>query len=273
MRSFLASLLLSFFIIGWSAKTTKNKSKNFKTCPVKTLCGKNESLSEIEKWECLGKHLFRYTSDPLNEKYAEHDCGGVGWGNSIRGLYNAVSIASVLDRRLIIRFDAFNRLWMPPNGLKSWNYGVDDGLMKAGLSYWDIKETWDFEKYGRSPNRFQNWVKNLTRSSSVRQEYNKMVMQAGICGAEREIFTTGNCLTKALPLFGSCALSTQRNYMPDQMLMVPFFHTVFSRPSSDLVKHLKTIRKRLDLPLLEPGLEPAPGAWGLYTPVPACLAK
>lgn len=93
--------------------------EEFKVCPVKSICRGKSNTSEIEKWECLGDHLFRGTNTASQQLFVEHDCYGVGWGNSIRGLTNAASVAMVLNRRLIIKFEAFNRLWLPPNGLGS----------------------------------------------------------------------------------------------------------------------------------------------------------
>jgi hypothetical protein len=54
--------------------------------------------------------------------------------------------------------------------------------------------------------------------------------------------------------------------MDDSMLNMPIFYAVFKKPTQRMVSYLKEIREKLQLPLLEPGLEPNPGQWGLFTP-------
>jgi hypothetical protein len=263
-----------------SPSSASKGTKKFKTCPVKR-CGVNQT-SEIASWECLGRHLFRPTDDPMSEMFVEHDCGGVGWGNSIRALYNAFAIAAVLDRRIIVRYSPGDnpmwKLWDPPYDLDQWNYGVDVlreeqfniPAHMRGKS-WDFgsrqyKDMWDFEKYGRSPGRFGKWVKNLKKSKELQTEYSQTVLNTAICGGEPEFFTDGACITKTFPLYEKCLKEQPRMHLPDAVMLVPFFHSVFSKPSALMAHELSVIRNRLDLPQLDPGYEPVPGAWGLQTP-------
>ena len=39
----------------------------------------------------------------------------------------------------------------------------------------------EFEVHGRSPNRFKNWVQNLSASVESANYYKKTVLSAGIC--------------------------------------------------------------------------------------------
>lgn len=151
--SFFASVQFIFILLFHSVQCQETKSKSFRICPVK-LCS-NNATTELEAWDCFGAHIFRPTDDPRQELFVEHDCGGVGWGNSIRGLYNAFSLAAVLNRRLVIRFDAMHRLWLPPNNLTQWDFGVDEVIRSKGSNLWESREIWDFEAYGRSPNRYR----------------------------------------------------------------------------------------------------------------------
>lgn len=79
------------------------KLSAFEVCNVKNQdCLKN-ATSEYEIWDCYGKYIFRPKSNKKSENtYVEHDCGGVGWGNSMRALYNAFGLAALMDRRLIV---------------------------------------------------------------------------------------------------------------------------------------------------------------------------
>jgi hypothetical protein len=71
----------------------------------------------------------------------------------------------------------------------------------------------------------------------------------------------GKCLTKALTTFGKCM-----DQLSEEALNVPIYYLVFKKPTSLMRNYLSEVRKRLSVPELEPGLEPNPGAWGLYTP-------
>lgn len=73
-------------VCGEDVLTPEKKVASSPLCPAKLQCA-NET-TEIGRWECLGRQFFTPTANPLDEMYVEHDCGGVGWGNSIRGYYN-----------------------------------------------------------------------------------------------------------------------------------------------------------------------------------------
>ena len=74
----------------------------------------------------------------IKEIMVTHDCSGVGWGNAMRGLYGAVSIAANMGRRLIVMYDAMHRMFLPPYG-DQW----DLGLWYAGTntSYYPYQHT------------------------------------------------------------------------------------------------------------------------------------
>ena len=233
-----------------------------------------------------------------------HDCSGVGWGNAMRGLYGAVSIAASLGRRLIVMYDAMHRMFLPPYGghwdLGLWAAGRDSPLAPTsanGMYRFTLTDTFDFEAHGRAPGRFKKWshmlrnastplptesthrTKSTAAGGNARQDVSEPggrkslaawtryeaqpLTNAGICGGEREMLTTGKCLPRVLTRFlkPSCV-----DGLAEFMLLVPHYYTLFRRPSPALVKALRTIRRRLQLPVLPDGLEPAPGAWGLHTP-------
>tara|TARA_B110000090_G_C13172473_1_gene366009 strand:- start:362 stop:619 length:258 start_codon:yes stop_codon:yes gene_type:complete len=54
--------------------------------------------------------------------------------------------------------------------------------------------------------------------------------------------------------------------MPENILPVPFFYNLFKRPGPKMVQYLDKVRVKLDLPMLEDGIEEYPGQWGLRTP-------
>jgi len=74
-------------------------------------------------------------------------------------------------------------------------------------------------------------------------------------------FLFNDCLKAALPRFFECV----DLYQPE-LLQVPLFSGLFTRPSPVLVKALEKIRARYELPMLAPGTESQAGAWGLRTP-------
>ena len=225
--------------------------------------------TEIERWECVNSYLYKPVKegkDPAKEYYIEHDCGGVGWGNSIRGLYNAAALAVMLGRRLIVTHAPFNRMFDPPNeNMTSWTFGMKE----RGVNMYNIRQHWDFEKHGRSPNRYSNFAKQIKADpKSVKDNYQKNVVVAGVCGGEREIMVDGDCMEHVMPDFIKCASSRDvpGGYIHDNMLPVPFFTSLFTRPSALMAESLRKVRNKVGLPQLQPGQEPYPGAWGLRTP-------
>lgn len=161
----------NIFLLVTSSKIKKLKKSL--VCPA-IECGKNDDLTEVEKWECHGKYLFNATSgDPSEEYYVEHNCFGVGWGNAIRGFYNAAAISTLLGRRLIVSYDPFNKMFNPPNGVSRWDYKLTTAFAKKGMNYHQEKETFDYEMHGRSPNRFSNFAKNLTKQSKIKKTNEK----------------------------------------------------------------------------------------------------
>ncbi len=89
-------------------------------------CGNR--TTEVQRWECIGEHLFAHARDmDSSATYVFHSCYGVGWGNAIRALYNAVSVAAMSGRRLMLIQKAFNGAFLPPNpAMPNWAFGVWD---------------------------------------------------------------------------------------------------------------------------------------------------
>ena len=339
----LLMLLMVLHLVGFVAHAavapTDDQDRLRYYCPAKALCARRRT--ELERWACLGEVLYSPQNLPaLLARFADpdaadaaaaaaaaatvpgadlpltreimvtHDCSGVGWGNAMRGLYGAVSIATSLGRRLIVMYDTMHRMFLPPFGehwdLGLWAAGRESPLAPTsanGVYRFTITETFDFEAHGRAPGRFQKWSHMLQNASTplptgttaaaagankgqgqgqgqqrARREMSEHetknlvawtryeaqpLTNAGICGGEREMLTTGNCLPKVLKRF---LKPTCVNELPEFMLLVPHYYTLFRRPAPPLVKALRTIRRRLHLPVLADGLEPAPGAWGLHTP-------
>ena len=126
---------------------------------------------EIDRWDCIGRQLL----GPLpagkkakNQYFVEHDCGGVGWGNSIRGLYNSASLAAVTGRRLIVTHKPFNRMFSPPYQKEgtndkvheyqhTWDYGL---FSDPAYNVWENRQVWDYEAHGRSQDNYKRWTKN-----------------------------------------------------------------------------------------------------------------
>lgn len=263
---------VTFVCLVWIYGTAEAKRKVRRAlsyCPLQH-CGADTSTTELEKWECLGRHLFSATG--ALDHFVEHDCGGVGWGNSIRGLYNAGAMAAVAGRRLIVTHAAFNRVFLPPNAsMSSWDFDTSPSASDRnhfGLRF-EMRQYFDFEVHGRSPGRFADWASGIA-ANGRNTTYTKKILVAGVCGGEREMITTGGCMQHVMPKFLQCAtnpLADQFTYVQENMLGIPFFYTLFQRPDPEVMGvALRTIRTRLNLPQLEAGTEPSPGAWGLRTP-------
>ena len=187
----------------------------------------------------------------------------------------------------------------------SWDYGLESvGMLSPFSSEWEpmhrftAVDTFNYETHARGgAQRFERWCEDLKNTSiplapsqksqlssfvsptttMTKEELdeqqlratawshyeNKTLLNAGICGGEREMLNTGDCLSGILPRFTSSECFQQ---LPEFMLLIPFYHTLFRRPGPTMIQTLEKIRQRLDLPLLPPGLESVPGTWGLRTP-------
>lgn len=257
-------------------------------CLAENECGNLEAGDELGRWDCVGRHLYAALPSDDKQKHAtdhayfvEHDCGGVGWGNSIRGLYNAAGIATTIGRRLIVTHSSFNRVFLPPNdSVAAWDFGTSLPHPSSSKQQqhenvharaWALREYFKYEEHGRAPGRFETWIDSLRSGADV--VYKKPIMTAGICGGERELLTTGGgCLSRLFPDFLSCATSpsqTAETYLPENMLAIPFFYTLFRRPAPILGEVMDLIRSRVGLDPLPAGTEDAnggSGSWGLRTP-------
>lgn len=282
-----ALLVLGLLLTGYA----KDLASSVDYCAADKACGNLEDSTELQRWACLGRQLYAPLAPTKLKKthFVEHDCGGVGWGNSIRGLFNAAGIAAVTGRRLIVTHSAFNRVFLPPNdSMVGWDFGlsgVESGsrhkLGPNSVEAYNLRQYFDFELHGRAPNRFAEWA-NSVKESPQDNTYTKPVLVAGICGGEREILTTGGCLTRILPKFIGCVdddfSGRGGTYFGDNMLSIPFFYTLFQRPGPMMKEALDLIRERLGLGPegSESGVDeekpPTPGAWGLRTPGTYILA-
>eukprot|EP01038_Epipyxis_sp_PR26KG_P004121 gene4121-5875_t len=216
-----------------------NVDKVLNTCESLRNCT-SISMSEMDRWNCLSMSLFELSSPRLeSEKYVHHDCGGVGWGNNIRGFYNSAAIALVLNRKLKLTFDVYHRMFHFPYSLSS----------PLPTQQHVVKNYFDYEKHGRPPNRFKNWIDglNLNQSDSIYPGNN---LVAGICGADRDTIVSNECIKDTLPSFYKCATSSNSyTFLDDILLLVPFFYHLFSQPSQLMIDKLTMIRERLLLPL------------------------
>lgn len=165
-----------------------------------------------------------------------------------------------MGRRLIIVYDTLHRMFLPPYGGK-WDYGVEDQLQQGSFLTENVQDGvfirhamsdfFDFEAHGRSPDRFHHWSNNLEHSNlsdSVWVQYSqKPILSAGLCGGEQDMLVEGNCLPKILKQFVECVENTNNQYvyMPEFMLLVPFYYTLFRQPGPSMVKALRGVRRRL----------------------------
>ena len=119
----------------------------------------------------------------------------------------------------------------------------------------------DYEKNGRNDESYNEWVEKLKVSNSLAGTFNNSVVDSGICGMDQKMIKRGQCLTEVLTTFGKCI-----DHIQDTSVNMPIYYHVFKKPTKLMIDQLKRVRKHLSLPELESGLEPNPGAWGLYTP-------
>ncbi len=105
-------------------------------CPAKA-CASNQT--EVERWDCWGKHLFR----PRNSRgrYVQHPCAGLGWGNSMSSLIIAAELASVLNARLVFEQE-IDHLWELPR-----EYNLPRAYPR---------EHWSYEKNAREEESLKN---------------------------------------------------------------------------------------------------------------------
>lgn len=217
--------------------------------------------SELERWQCVGDFLFAPfpKGTPGDEQYfVEHNCYGTGWGNSVRALFTTASLALLTGRRLIIRNHAFERTFLQPS-----HPNVSDWVHNSPVLH--DNDIFSYADHGQHEGDFLKWV-NVLKTKPVKAMNNgvKHVMGGGMCGGWRPPMTDTDCLDSVLPHFMHHCV--RHGNIDDDQIQVPFFYTTFARPSSVMVNALRKVRRRLNLPILAPGLEHAPGAWGLRTP-------
>lgn len=170
-----------------------------------------------------------------------------------------------------MRFVTLTKVWNPPYGLKSWDYGEKQSAYFSGHDSSKQYAIFDFEKYGREDRQFDAFVANLSiPHSDARYEKTKN-LNSGVCGGSPNFILKGDCTSKILSNFGRCANparlpSGEDSHVSEQQLLVPFYYMTFSNPTKFMVEKLNAIRDRLTLPRLEPGVEPKAGLYGLFTP-------
>jgi hypothetical protein len=128
---------------------------------------------------------------------------------------------------------------------------------------WKQSVLWDFERYGRTRELYSRWVSDLSMSKNSREFYNDTALFVTIAGGSGMdmLITTGNCLSESMPMFGKCVTRFRGT-----LLNMPIYYHLFKKPTAKLQRYISEIRTRLSLPDLDIGIEPFPGAWGLYTP-------
>jgi hypothetical protein len=154
-----------------------------------------------------------------------------------------------MDARLVFQRD-FTDLWELPR-----EYDVPRGWGATN------RVLFDYNEIGRDENSYGQWITKLKESDSYAGTFNGTIMDSNICGTAQMLITSGQCLTEVLTTFGKCA----NNFIGTSINM-PIYYHVFRKPTKLMIDQLKRIRQHLSLPELKPGIEPNPGAWGLYTP-------
>jgi hypothetical protein len=206
-------------------------------CPTLDICMKEQN--EVLRYDCINSHLFHHihnNNDPIHQKYIAYDCGGVGWGNSIRAYYTGVSLALTLGRRLILHYPAFNRNFLPPNETVSqWAFDSEYHLFSAET------ETFNYAEHGQEPGSYAKWSNGI-RTNDTSSLYEKKILSTGLCGGDSGFLKTGGCLDKLLPIFTHCSHE-------DQVSMnIPFFYYLMRRPGPFIINTLQSIRIRIGLP-------------------------
>mmetsp|Transcript_25939 Transcript_25939/g.37191 ORF Transcript_25939/g.37191 Transcript_25939/m.37191 type:complete len:370 (-) Transcript_25939:89-1198(-) len=221
--------------------------------------------SEVKSWECIGEHLFSYKNITSSSPtlFVEHNCGEIGWGNVIRGFFNTVSIALALGRKIVISSLVYDQMFTYPY---KTNLAVSD--LRYLQPFDSLRETFNFEQHAMMPGNFSKFIKSIKYDGTrVKSPYTRKVLNAGICSGVSAMFNENPCIDIYFPQFARCAKLRERElYMDSLMLNIPFFHTIFSKPSSTMAKAMKLIRKRLGLPMLSKDQESHPGVMGLRTP-------
>ena len=84
------------------------------------------------------------------------------------------------------------------------------------------------------------------------------------------ITNTKGCIDAVMPHFARCARGWApggQPALPENMLNIPFFHALLSRPSPDMANELAEIRERLSLPIIKSTANPSGlSDLGLRTP-------
>ena len=215
-------------------------------CPAKK-CGQRPT--EIERWKCVGEHLFAPQSNKGRLVVQNHQ---YGWGNTLASLMLSAQVAAMLDARIALIKDVAH-LWKLPRV-----YSHDTSR----------HEHFEYDRVGRNnPEDWDHWTSNLSNSAEFRSKYDNRTLYQWFWAADglQTVLQRGTpCLTAAMPMFAKCMKEVPE--FSGMLLIMPILHTLFSQPNELMVEHLRTIRRRLNLPLLENGTEPVPGLWGLYTP-------
>ena len=220
----------------------------------------------VDQWDCAARYLTNYDVKTLGElqsreeelsievfdefmnrtftQLVSHTCN-LGWGNNIRGLANSISLSLSLGRKLHIADSTFQRMFS-----FSSNKVVDDFFPANYVSNISNREFFDFEKHGRSPGRYENFVSNLYYNESFANPYKKTILVSGVCALESEFVTRSECLLDTIPSFMTC-LRDSTLPLSGPLLSVPFFYMTFRKPSSLAVNIINNIRDRVDLPHVE----------------------
>ena len=243
--------------------------QDFQYCPA-LACTKNNSLNEVELWDCVANKVFEPIHDPRAGRYLEIDCGFTGWGNTIRGLISAVSLSVYLGRRLLIKYEPFMRSFYPPyKRMMEWDYGLRRKLQIRDLHSIgpDFITKFTFGEHARTKKNVQEWESDLQQADKVIQTYHDYtILQSGSCSPELSLILYGACTRKALPYYTKCFPKLLYN-----VAGIPFFYMLFKRPTALLVKNLSKIRQRLSLPQVNASMHGQPnplssGLLGLRTP-------
>ena len=101
---------------------------------------------------------------------------------------------------MIVTYQHFDKLWKPPYGLPSWDYGLTvKGIKKP---YDPNNKIWDYESHGREKN-FVKWIQSLKKGKDTYDGIK--ILNSGICGGDSRMILNEDCTVHALSHFTKCA--------------------------------------------------------------------
>jgi hypothetical protein len=117
----------------------------------------------------------------------------------------------------------------------------------------------DYAKHGQGADRFNSFARDLRWQPGNQTHepihYTQRTLNSGMCGYDSNMVTNGGCTSEVMTDFFSCA---SNHRLTEFGQAVPFFHSMFARPSQRLSDLVRRVRSRLGLPM-NIADEPIPG--------------